>query len=409
MKNLLKNGLIIIVITILLIIVIEISFKFLVWNNFSPYNTNLSIQGKSRWINDSTLHWTNRPFFLEYNLSQQYNEEGIRVLPKDVYMPKKNKNDFWVFLFGGSAMAGMGSNKDGKWYDITGVNDHLKDKSIDGYLEKILQEQMPKKNVRVFNAAVSMHGIYQSFNRYKLLKHYNPDWIVSMDGVNEPDQLDSNKTTDQYLKELWKTNPTQNKPLTNTFFFMSNSALYYKLGKYKYYYLYDRKMKNKHDSLNINRNFWFNVQSKPISYKIEDVGLLQTAIKTFQANLAMFEEYLIDSKQNHLLLIQPFLAFRDTNKLDTIERGVYNYFTINHNLPNKNKFLTTIYKKANNNHKQVYTMQDVHSWKEWVFVDYCHFTSVANRKIANEIGKYILSKGEYKPFKKNVDTLTNKH
>jgi hypothetical protein len=394
----LKNGLVSISISVLLLLLIEVYCRTMVSNQFSTYQTNLSIQGKSRWINDSVLHWTNRPFYLEYNLSSQYNELGMRVYPKDVLMPKKVKDDFWVFLLGGSAMAGMGSNKNGKWYDITGVDDHTISESIDGYLKTYLQRNLPNKNVRVFNAAVSNHGISQSFNRYKTLEKYNPDWIISMDGVNEPSQLENNKEIDSYLRQNWENNPTQKMPLTRTFFMMSNSALYYKLAKFKYYFLNEKRKRQKLDSLDINRIYWSKIKSGPISFEIENQQLLQNALTTFKQELLNFDSYLNQKNQKHLLLIQPHLAFRDTNSLKMVEKSVFNYFSNYHDDSKRNTFLKGIYNFSGYTSHNIHSMEKMHSWKDWLFVDYCHFTKGANERIANEIGQYILSDAVYKPF-----------
>jgi len=43
-------------------------------------------------------------------------------------------------------------------------------------------------------------------------------------------------------------------------------------------------------------------------------------------------------------------------------------------------------------------MYAVHDWEDWVFLDYCHFSESANRKIADEIANFILSNGKDKPF-----------
>ena len=144
-KKLCSDGVKILISTIILIIILELICRILVWNQFSPYHTSLDNQGKHKWINDTTLHWTHRPFYLEYNHSFQFNEIGMRMHPKDVFMPTKNENDFWVFLLGGSAMAGTGSNKNGEWFGITGVQDHPINESIDGYLEKFLQKKCLQK------------------------------------------------------------------------------------------------------------------------------------------------------------------------------------------------------------------------------------------------------------------------
>jgi len=256
--------------------------------------------------------------------------------------------------------------------------------------------------VRVFNAAVSGYTIYQSFNRYKLLRKYKPDWIVSMDGVNEPTALAQNETIETYLTEEWKNNQVQNYPLKRTFSRMSNSALYYKLTKMVYYYREDKKLEHKRDSLLINRRKWFNTTPEKISFSVNDNGSLQKSVNTYLSTLYQFEEYLNKANQKHLLLIQPYLGFRDTSKVDTVEKAVYNYFSVEANNASRNCFLDSVYAAFKTNHDHIYSMNDVHSWRGWVFVDYCHFTKDANEKIASEIAKYILSEGVYQPFSQVV-------
>ena len=50
-------------------------------------------------------------------------------------------------------------------------------------------------------------------------------------------------------------------------------------------------------------------------------------------------------------------------------------------------------------------MDQVHYWTEWVFTDYCHFTKEANKKIAHEIGKHIISNGKYEVFKHKKESV----
>ena len=50
--------------------------------------------------------------------------------------------------------------------------------------------------------------------------------------------------------------------------------------------------------------------------------------------------------------------------------------------------------------KNTKTMEAMHQWEGWVFVDYCHFTKGANERVAQEISKFIVSDGTYNPFPK---------
>ena len=57
---------------------------------------------------------------------------------------QKEKNSLWILLLGASAMEGMGSNKNGKWFDITNVSDHTYEETISAYLTDLLQKKYPE-------------------------------------------------------------------------------------------------------------------------------------------------------------------------------------------------------------------------------------------------------------------------
>jgi hypothetical protein len=44
-------------------------------------------------------------------------------------------------------------------------------------------------------------------------------------------------------------------------------------------------------------------------------------------------------------------------------------------------------------------MAGVEKWPGWVFVDYCHFTKEANKRIARELADYIVADGKMEIFK----------
>jgi lysophospholipase L1-like esterase len=381
-------------------IFLEFIFRLICYFEFSPFHTNYSIQGNSRWISDSDLVWTNRPFYLEYDKHSQYNELGIRVEAGDVFMPVKKEDDFWVFLFGGSAMAGMGSNKDGDWIDITGVNDHPINQSIDGYLRNYLQKAMPHKKVRVFNTAVSGHTIYQSFIHYQLLCKHKPDWIISMDGINDPKSLATKETTLSYIQNQWKADPGQNSLFGFSKLLMSHSAFLNKLYKYIYFkHELIRTNENTNSSWKI-KNKWTHEKNKKIAYTNQNPDIIN-AVKAFNSHLTAFTEKLEEDKQNHILLIQPYASLRDTNKLIGTEKAVYNYFTNFSNKDTTNTFIKILHEKTKEDFKfdsKVFSMNAVHHWNGWVFVDYCHFTKEANKRIAREIFESIISNGNYIPF-----------
>ena len=178
---------------ILFFLLIEIVFRIIFFIRYNKYNTTPFIQGSSLQMSDDTIIYRNRPFYLDKNKKYQFNCEGFKSRAGDIEMPVKSPEDFWIFLFGGSAMEGMGSNKDGEWLDITGVRDYPYEKSIAFLLQQKLQLLIPGRKIKVFCAANSGFSVYQDILQYRRLKSkYKMDWIISMDGVNEPIIRDKN-------------------------------------------------------------------------------------------------------------------------------------------------------------------------------------------------------------------------
>ena len=77
-----------------LLIIAEVVCRVIAYDRFASYQTNIEIQGASRYSDDPTMVWGNRPYYLEYAKRYQYNEYGIKSPPDMVKMPEKKKNDF---------------------------------------------------------------------------------------------------------------------------------------------------------------------------------------------------------------------------------------------------------------------------------------------------------------------------
>ncbi len=363
---------------------IEILFRIFFWIQWSPYNTSLSIQGSPRLVDDSAMVWNNRPFYLEYYKESQYNELGMRVNAADVRMPVKKENDFWVFLLGGSAMAGMGSNINGEWLDITNVFTHTISTSIDGYLQEILQRQMPDKKVRVFNAAVSSATILQSRWNYKRLKKYKPDWVVSMDGVNEPKAWTFKGSLKDHIHREWRNDPQNNFPISFYTAITQHSAFFNFLKKWWFFKRLEiRRAANKNGGSAIRKNW---IDQDPGKKMLANDKRISAAVDSFLYHLLLFEKDLESDKQKHLLLIQPHLSMRNTSKLLNSEQAVFNYYC-SLGYMDTNTYFEMLYKKARD--MQLNSMENVHDWNFEVFVDYCHFTSRANEQIAMDIATAI--------------------
>ena len=379
---------------VLVLVVLELVFRIVFAIEYRGYHTSVFVQGNTLQMDDSALVFKNRPFYLDYYRRFQFNEEGMRSMPGDVFMPKKGPDDFWVFLFGGSAMEGVGSNKDGQWLDITGVMDYRPNETIAGYLQKILQQQMPGKKVRVFNAAASGTTIWQSMLRYKeLAAKYQIDWAVSMDGENEPPVL-KEQSAHEFIKERWRTNALFKFPLNAIITVTSHSAFINKMKQGLFDYKLSRRLKrNKQEHYPV-RASWSSRQTGTLKFAAPDAGT-EKAAQEFYRDLRQFDSVLTANHQPHLLYIQPHLAFRDTSRMNTTERALYNYYLTTYNDPFNNSFKQRLHSGKDSLPAAARTLAQLHTWSRPAFVDYCHFTREANEYVAQLIAMEILRKSDH--------------
>jgi hypothetical protein len=388
-RKLVKFSLITIVLVLLLL---EVVFRVLFAINYKGYHTSVHVQGNTLQMSDSALVFRNRPFYVDYYKRFQFNEEGLKSRAGQFSMPDKTPNDFWVFLFGGSAMEGTGSNKDGEWLDITGVMDHTYEETIAACLERYLQQRIPGKKVKVFNAANSGFAISQSMTQYlRLAGKYQMDWVVSMDAENEPPSLQPGETTHGRIKDRWEQSPLFDFPLNVIIPVTSHSALANKLKQAVFHSrLSGRLEKNIKNDFPARRN-WLNKPS-PLRFAQKDAAITN-ALNSFYAGLTAFDSLLTARHQRHLLYIQPHLAFRNQMLMSPTEKALFNYYTATYNDSVNNTFKRNVFNGFNKEYfvsGDVRSLAGLHDWKEEVFVDYCHFTKQANELIAKLIAEDIL-------------------
>lgn len=387
-----------------LLIIIEVVCRVIVDGRFTPYQTNIEVQGASRYSDDPTMVWGNRPYYLEYAKRYQYNEYGIKSYPGTVKMPEKKKNDFWVFLFGGSAMAGKGSDRSQGYLNITGVTEHNPPDTIEYHLQKLLQKFFVDKNVSVFNASVAMHSVAQSMTNYERLRHLNPDWVVSMDGFNEGENSVTNS-----LRKGWPKHPVNTFPVKQLRIMASLSAFIFLIGEYIYYdsgfievpleTLPDPKIKE----------FWLDHPREILPLTPKELAHAPSEIKAhfkeYFRNLSLFQNMLELDKQKHLLLVQPFMIMRNSQKMPPVERAVYNYMAArkqksSNSLDNGDyrQYMFSLLANKLSKSNSIFSMDTMHHWDGWVFVDEVHLSKEANKRIAQEISKFIISNGTSIPF-----------
>ncbi len=384
------------------LMVFETASRVIAWQRLAPYGTSIRIQGDSRWIADPIRLWRNRPFYLEYDHSAQYNDVGMRVAAGDTVMPEKGVDDFWVFCLGGSTMAGVGASQQGAWLEISGVSSHDIEHAIDGLLQAQLQSALPDKRVRVFNAAVSAHALAQSQWTYEALKHLEPDWVVSMDGVNDPTSLQDGESTPNWLADKWRRHPINRFPFRHARLLMRNSAFGFLVGESVFYRtgLIRNPRHSRQDPAVVRE--WLARPPTPDRDAIGaelDAGPAR-AVERYLSRLGDFHRQLSTDGQKHLLVVQPFLGLRDTDRLGDTEQALYNYAKATQ-APALGRFMGAIHQgveAAYPDHPNIVSTSALHASPEWIFVDYCHLTRDANRLVANALSESILRLERSKPF-----------
>lgn len=379
---------------VIILLLLELIFRVFFWTGMKKYHTSVFVQGNTLQMDDTLLVFRNRPFYLDYDHRFQNNEIGIRSKPGDVWMPKKDSNDYWVFLFGASAMEGMGSNKDGEWLDITGVTDYPFNENIAYYLQQLLQEKMPHKTVRVFNAANTSYTIEQSYLRYlQLAPVYKMDWVISMDGQNNPPTLPRGGNVLEKIKEEWLQNPSRKFPLNLIISLTSRSAFINSLKQYLFHLKQSARISANIKSNYPRREFWAKSSFSPLQFHKKDDGT-ERAVQSFYEQLAQFDSLLSSRNQKHLLLVQPHLIFRDTLLMNSTEKALLNYYRSAFNDSSVNSYLQQLRIEFNDrislDNFSVQLLSQTDTLHDQVFVDYCHFTSSANRFIAYKIMQHIL-------------------
>ncbi len=384
------------IITLLFIfLVIEIIFRVLFFIQYKDYHTSVYTQGNTIQKSDTGLIFMNRPFYLDFEKKHQYTEVGMKSEPGEVFMPEKKENDFWVFLLGGSAMEGMGSNKNGEWLDITGAEDYPAKQTIASILEKKLQLAMPSKRVKVFNAANSAYCISQVIKRYqKLNTKYKADWIVSLDGNNEPVFTSEDSSVWNLISRDWKDNQTFKFPLKYVIPFTSHSAFINQIKQSLYHFKLSRRIKKNKETDFPAKLKWSAVKDQSLLYAT-DSFFAQKMTDTFYYYLNKFDTILSNANQHHLLLIQPHLSLRDATVMNTTEKALFNYYCYSSNNPVFNSYYRKIYSLYDSlakNKSTIQLLQDMHSLKEQIFLDYCHLTPDANEYLASYIADIITNK-----------------
>ncbi len=369
---------------------------------FRGLGTSVYVQGSPIQEADSASVYNNRAFYVDFEKQFQYNELGMKSACGDYRMPVKAGGDLWVLLLGGSAMEGMGSNKDGAWFDMTNVSDHPYNETIAYFLEGRLRRLYPGKRVRVFNAAVSGFTLEQGMAKYMALsKKYDFDWVISMDGVNECDTLEADDTgaLRAYSQAYWASMPFHQFPLNWIVPITQHSAFFYLLKQEVYQVKMRARLRRNEESGFALRNFWASREELRLPTALSDPRVLRST-NAFLREEREFAGVLEKGGKHYLLLVQPYLAFRKTGILGQEEMALNHYLREKMNDRYKLAFLREVNASVEEigDSLHIQTMSGVEKWPGWVFVDYCHFTKAANERIAAELADYIAADGKMRIF-----------
>jgi hypothetical protein len=367
------------------LLLIELVFRIIFYFNYNKYDTSLSIQGNSLQMADDTLVFRNRPCYLDKKKSYQFNSEGFKSAAGEVQMPEKGPGDFWVFLFGASAMEGMGSNKDGEWLDITGVRDYSYAESPVFQLQQHLQLKMPNRKVRVFCAANSGFSVYQSMLQYqRLKKKYKIDWVISLDGVNEPLMGQPGTSLRSYIESSWKDYPIFKSPVKYIIPVTRRSAFINAIKQSLFEAKMDKRLDKAKDKNYPARIKWLSANAGQLIYDTAS-PVIAASVDTFFYYMNAFDRELIQDKVPHLLFVQPHLAMRDTIKSSGTEKALFNYFkSTSHNNAAANGYIKQIHARALelDTAGSIQSLSFMHSNTFETFVDYCHFSDEAIKQLS---------------------------
>jgi lysophospholipase L1-like esterase len=116
---------------------------------------------------------------------------------------QKSKGVFRIFLIGGSTAFGAGQNV--RYHSVHPYPDGLYayPSSIAGRLKGLLERADPKRRYEVINAAGFERRIHQSFIQYlQALTRFQPDLIISLEGMNDVYSLASGTPFDDVEQQL---------------------------------------------------------------------------------------------------------------------------------------------------------------------------------------------------------------
>lgn len=339
---------------------------------------------------------------LEYNVIKgnryEYaNNAGFRE-PRDIPMAKP-KDEFRVFLTGGSAAFGMGAiGEAASAMDYYGLEYR---ETISHMMEMILNSTapMPGKTIRVYNTAVWGYAYQHVLMRYVTkLRDYNPDLVISLDGANEI-PIVSKLTEDwNYFKEGQFHNILHEMFSYNAAGLSSYMTLWMKNNSYLMTYFWWGKDLFQELNKDLYQHKGTTEQYKPdASNNLSVEEKSQLADRNISTVVRVVENYhaaLQNDGVPHIIALQPWFYLskkpkHDKEKILDSLGGYRQYYGV----PSDRMYQLFLEKARQSAEKSGYFLVDFSDYfddvSEWVFTDWCHLTSGANYLIAKELSNLV--------------------
>ena len=369
--------------------------KYNINKELSKYKSSINIQSKYRYEKINEKLWGNRRYYLNPYKLYQYNEYGYISEVGDIKLKKKTKNEFRIFLFGGSAVTSAEVNRG--FEDISGLNAISYEDTIAYKFQKKLNNSKKNKNMtfRVIDAAVTTQTSYQSFEHFKNSIKHEPDLVIFLIGFNDFKVKEDN--IEKILKNDFNDQP-QNKLFYRTIgFFSEHSGIFY----YLIQKFYNRNSSKINYNFDPKTNFLKEEIEKNIKYLSKKNNLSENDKKRVQNIYLRFEKKLIEMSDyfkekniNFILIKQPMITHKKFENLNLIEKTIYlrwasfQLFEIDY----YNKLIKKNYndKEVENN---IYFPEEIVNSKEDTFIDFTHFSENGINQLINYL--FQITKNKY--------------
>ena len=220
--------------------------------------------------------------------------------------------------------------------------------------------------------------------QYERLKtKYKMDWVISLDGNNEPLITNTDSSVREYLINDWNNYPIFRFPLKYIIPLTSRSAFINSMKQA----LFQSKMNKRLESARKNdfpaRKKWLLYDKGQLNYNNES-PVVRQSVDSFFYYMKQFDERLTRDNVPHLLFIQPHLTMRTMERSSPVEKALLHYYMFYSNRGEFNSFIAKIHEISINQSVQgnIRSLSFMHYNNFETFVDYCHFTETAIKQLS---------------------------